>query len=269
MTTTDDPKNLVIVGACGGMGRALIQATAGADGAAGERWRVLALDTERALREAPLAPQAASVSPAHVAARACDVSQEADVKSAFAHIAATWGHIDALVYLAGYTGECITVSDMPTAEWDGIMGTNLRGMFLTARAAAPLLQASARLGRMPAAVWVSSTFGVSVPLPGYAPYAASKAGIINLVRALATEWAPHVRVNGVAPGAVHTPFLQGGTGRNPKARRLDLEHATSLVPLKRLGQPEDIAGVLLFLLGPAAGYIHGQTIHVNGGSFMA
>ena len=247
--------HLVVLGACGGIGRALVRA------AQALGIRVMALDTQRAIDQSP--------PPAGVDTLACDVSQETDVQRAFGQISLSWGHIDALVNLVGYTGERIPVADMPTREWDDIVNTDLRGMFLVARAAAPLLQASAALGPGPAVVLVSATVGVSVPLTGYAPYATSKAGVINLVRALATEWAPAVRVNGLAPGAIETPFLQGGTGRPRKTTGLDAERFKETVPLKRLGQPDDIAAPLLYLLSPAASYLHGQTIHVNGGSHMA
>lgn len=246
---------LVVLGACGGIGRQLVELARAHDIA------VMALDTQVAFeKSAPLEG---------VETLACDVSQESDVQRAFEHIGRSWGRIDGLVNLAGYTGERIAVADMPTQEWDGILNTGLRGMFLVARAAAPLLQASSAQGHAPAVVLVSSTFGVSVPLSGYGPYAVSKAGVINLVRALATEWAPWARVNGLAPGAIDTPFLQGGTGRPPKKTGLDVARYQEMVPLKRLGQPGEIAAPLLYMLSPAASYLHGQTIHINGGSYMA
>lgn len=247
--------HLVVLGALGGIGRALVRATQAVG------IRVTALDTQSAIDKSPPLESVNTL--------ACDVSKETDVQRAFAQIGLNGGHIDGLVNLVGYTGERIAVADMPTQEWDDIVNTDLRGMFLVARAAAPLLQASAALGHGPAVVLVSSTFGVAVPLSGYAPYATSKAGVINLVRALATEWAPSVRVNGLAPGAIETPFLQGGTGRPHKTTGLDVARFKETVPLKRLGQPDDIAAPLLFLLSPAASYLHGQTIHVNGGSHMA
>lgn len=86
---------------------------------------------------------------------------------------------------------------------------------------------------------------------------------------LATEWAPETRVNGIAPGVIETPFLVGGTGRPGKRTGLDLNRFLGGVPLGRLGEPREIAGPVLFLLGDAAAYITGQTLHVNGGTFMA
>ena len=248
-------QRLLVVGGCGGMGRALVRA------AAALGLRVAVLDIERSIAQFPPPPGELAL--------ACDVTREASVQAAFEHLAGHWGAVDALVNLAGYTGERVRVEDMSTAEWDDIVNTDLRGMFLVARACAPLLRASAAQGHAPAAVLVSSTFGVRVPHVGYGPYAASKAGVINLVRALATEWAPAIRVNGVAPGVIDTAFLKGGTGRDVKQTGLDMERFVQGVPLQRLGRPEEIAHALLYLLGPAAGYITGQTVHVNGGAHMA
>ncbi|HQX61235.1 MAG: SDR family oxidoreductase [Rhodoferax sp.] len=244
---------LLVVGGCGGMGRALVQA------ARALSMRVAVLDIPAALQQFP--------PPDDVMTIACDVGQEDQVQAAFAQVQSEWGHVDALVNLAGYTGERVAIEDMKTHEWDDIVNTDLRGMFLVARAAAPLLRASAALGKQPAVVLISSTFGARVPHVGYGPYAASKAGVINLVRALATEWAPGIRVNGAAPGVIETAFLKGGTGRPAKQTHLDMEKFLAGVPLKRLGQPSEMATAILFLLGPAASYIHGQTLHINGGSY--
>jgi len=247
--------HLLVVGGCGGMGRSLVQL------ALELGLRVAVLDIERSIAAFP--------PPDGVLAIACDVTQEQAVQAAFERVRAEWGFIDACVNLAGYTGERVPVEKMSVQEWDDIIDTDLRGMFLVARESAPLLRASAAAGRSPAAVLVSSTFGVRVNHIGYGPYGASKAGVINLVRALATEWAPAVRVNGVAPGVVDTAFLKGGTGRDVKQTGLDMQRFVQGNPMQRLGQPSEIGHVLLFLLSPAASYIHGQTVHVNGGSHMA
>lgn len=251
--TPQTGSRMVIVGGCGGMGRALVHA------ARSLGIELAVLDIPAALQQFPPPPEALAL--------ACDLTREEQVQEAFAQVRERWGHIDALVNLAGYTGERIAVEDMQTHEWDAIVNTDLRGMFLVARAAAPLLRASAALGHQPAAVLISSTFGSRVPHVGYGPYAASKAGVINLVRVLATEWAPQIRVNGAAPGVIETAFLQGGTGRPAKQTHLDMEKFVAGVPLKRLGQPAEMATAILFLLSPAASYVHGQTLHVNGGSY--
>jgi len=100
-------------------------------------------------------------------------------------------------------------------------------------------------------------------------HAVAKAGVMNLVRALASEWSPAIRVNGIAPGVIETAFLKGGTGRPEKKTHLDIDRFMHTVPMERLGQPEEIVWPTLFLLGAGAGYITGQTLHVNGGTWMA
>ena len=109
-------------------------------------------------------------------------------------------------------------------------------------------------------------------VPGHGPYSVAKAGIIQLTRLLAQENAPTVRVNAVAPGAVDTAFLRGGTGRGGDdgaiERHVDPVAYVKSVPLGRLGVAEDIVGPILFLLGSGARYVTGQTLHVNGGGLM-
>ncbi len=191
----------------------------------------------------------------------CDVSDEASVQAAFAALHTAWGALDTLVDLVGFTGEQIKVSDMPTAEWDSITDTCLRGMFLVTRAALPLLER----GRDASIVLTASTFGHRVVHAGYAPYAASKEAVVSLGKALATECAPHIRVNVVSPGIFLTPFLTGGLGRPERQTGLDIDKYPLTVPLRRLGDPSEVVGPILFLAGPAASYITGQVLHVNGG----
>ena len=106
--------------------------------------------------------------------------------------------------------------------------------------------------------------------PGYGPYAISKAGIAALTRQLALELAPNVLVNCVAPSAVDTAFLRGGTGRSDENQnpRIDLVEYVKAVPLGRIAEPKDVSGPILFLLSDASRYITGHILHVNGGTFM-
>jgi 3-oxoacyl-[acyl-carrier protein] reductase len=199
--------------------------------------------------------------PSEVIAIPCDASQGPQVQIVFEQLKAQWGHVRAVINLVGFTKEQVSVADMNEAEWDEIIDGSQRSAFLIAHHAYPLLSASAE-GIL---INTSSTFGVSVPYAGYAPYGVAKAGIINLTRALATEFAPKIRVNAIAPGLIDTAFLQGGTGRPPKTSRVNADAALSKVALNRIGRPEDIAGMAMFLLSPAASYITSQTLHVNGG----
>jgi len=240
---------MVVAGGCGGIGRALV-ATAcqlGID--------VIVLDLPQSLAASPVPPAARAL--------AVDATSDASVGAVFAEIAAQWGRVDCLVNLVGFTKEQVTVEDMAPEEWDEIINGTLRSAYLIARHAFPLLRRSAAA----AIVNTSSTFGVAVPVAGYAPYAVAKAGIINLTRALATEGAPAIRANAIAPGLVDTAFLRGGTGRAEKTSRINRDAVIAGTPLKRIGQPADMVGPILFLLGPAAGFITAQTVHVNGGNW--
>jgi 3-oxoacyl-[acyl-carrier protein] reductase len=245
----------VVAGGCGGIGQSVVA------GSLALGLEVIVLDMASSIEANPPPAGVAEVV-------ALDAGDEASVINAWSRVTARWSAVDGLVNLVGFTRERITVETMPMSEWDGIVAGNLRSAFLISRAAVPALRASAEAGRRPAMVLTSSTFGVRVTQPGYGPYAASKAGVIGLCRALAAEWAPHIRVNAIAPGAIKTAFLSGGTGRPPKHTGLDQQRFIATVPLGRLGEPEEIAGPMLFLLSEAASYITGQTLHVNGGSYQ-
>ena len=144
----------------------------------------------------------------------------------------------------------------PLEEWDRTLDINLRGAFLTAKAAAPLLRRPG--GGM---VFVSSGLAINVE-PGFSAYTSSKAGLLGFVKVLAKELAPDIRVNAVAPGLVATPFLTGGTGQGvtPKTGgSLDdwfgsKERAQAMrdaIPMRRIADPDDIVAPILFLLAPA------------------
>jgi NAD(P)-dependent dehydrogenase (short-subunit alcohol dehydrogenase family) len=249
-------QRLIVAGGCGGIGRSIVEESLALG------LGVIVLDLQASIEAHP--------PPSGVLASiGLDAGNEAEVGVAFETISRRWPAIDALVNLVGFTREQIPVETMSAEEWDGIVAGNLRSAFLISRAAAPGLRASAAAGGHPAMVLTSSTFGVRVSRSGYGPYAASKAGVIGLCKALSTEWAPQVRVNCIAPGLIRTAFLSGGTGRPPKRSGIDQSAFVKTVPLARIGEALDITGPALFLLSEAAGYITGQTLHVNGGSYQA
>lgn len=240
---------IVVVGGCGGMGKSLVNA------ALEHGLTVAVLDLPVSLQNNPV--------PEGVLGLDCDLKDESSVSAAFNKITEQWGAIDGLVNLAGYTGEAIPVEELSIEEWDSITDVGLRGMFLVSKAALPLLKKSEN----PSIVLISSTFGHRVVFAGYSAYASAKAGVVALGKALATETAPGIRVNVVSPGVFRTPFLQGGTGQAERTGTdgIDTDKYHNIVPLGRIGEPEEMAGPILFLLGPAASYITGQVLHVNGG----
>jgi NAD(P)-dependent dehydrogenase (short-subunit alcohol dehydrogenase family) len=142
-------------------------------------------------------------------------------------------------------------------EWDRVIQVNLKGTFLCAQAAAKAMIAAGKGGKI---INISSVMG-AVALPPRAAYCASKGGIINLTRDLAAEWAQYgIAVNGIAPGWTVTEMTQGYFSQEP-VRRFLLER----IPLNRLGKPEDMAHMTVFLASDYADYITGQTICVDGG----
>ena len=242
-------RRIAVVGGSGGIGQAVVAQLL----AAGCRTAVLdLLDTLKA-----------SALPDHVLTHALDVTDEDSVQQGFAQVEEEFGGLDGLVNLAGFAAARQSVRDTSLAVWREVVDVNLQGTFLSCRAALPLL---AR-GQEAAIVNVASGLAVK-PTRGYGPYSAAKAGVLSLTRLIAQENAPAIRANAVAPSAVATPFLRGGTGRDPSGQRFDAEAYAETVPLGRIAVPDDVVGPILFFLGPASAYVTGQTLHVNGGLLM-
>lgn len=196
-----------------------------------------------------------------------DATDEESVKTAFGAISVAWGGLDVMVNLCGFTNEWEAVEEMSSATWDEITNGNLRSVFLCARAALPLLRTS------PNAALINTASGLAFKgLAGTSPYGAAKAGVIALSKSLANENAPDIRVNVIAPGAVDTAFLRGGTSRtgddDSHDTHIDTNRYADATPLKRLAVADDVVAPILFLSGDAARFITGQVIHVNGGGFM-
>jgi 3-oxoacyl-[acyl-carrier protein] reductase len=166
------------------------------------------------------------------------------------------GSLSILVNCAGGSPHKSTIADMAEDAWDHVIEKNLKSVFLTSRAAIPLLKQA----RNPAIVNVSSCVTRSGGVPGGAAYATAKGGIDVLTRALAKELAPDgIRVNAVAPGLVDSPFH----AVDAKER---YAHLIERIPLSRIGEPEDLAGPTLFLASAAAAYVTGEIIEVSGGT---
>ena len=188
-----------------------------------------------------------------------DVSDEAAVEKAFARIGAQFGGTDILVNNAGIAVRK-TAFDITADEWDRVIGVNVRGSFLCARAAARSMKE--RGGG--AIVNLASIMGFSGGIFPNPAYQTSKGAVVNMTRALALEFAPHaIRVNAVAPTFVRTP-LTAPVFSNPEILKKVMEHT----PLGVLPETDDIAAAILFLAGPAARCITGVTLPVDSG-FLA
>ncbi|MBD8699682.1 3-oxoacyl-[acyl-carrier-protein] reductase [Sphingomonas sp. CFBP 13714] len=186
----------------------------------------------------------------------CDLSDPAAVDALVPQAVEKLGKIDILVNNAGVTRDNLAMR-MKDDEWDSVIRVNLEAAFRLMRAAAkPMMKA--RFGRM---ISVTSIVGVTGN-PGQANYAASKAGLIGMSKSMAQELASRgITVNCVAPGFITSPM----TDALPDAQKTAL---TTKIPAGRLGEGADIGAAIVYLASREAGYVTGQTLHVNGGMAM-
>jgi 3-oxoacyl-[acyl-carrier protein] reductase len=185
-----------------------------------------------------------------------DVTDGAAVDALVATIEKDFGPVSILVNNAGIARDNL-LARMKDAEWDAVIDADLKSVFRLSRAVLRGMM-KARAGRI---INITSVVGSSGN-PGQVNYAAAKAGIAGLTRALAREIGSRaITVNCVAPGFIDTDM----TRALPAAQRNQL---LAQIPLGRLGRPEDVAAAVLFLASPGAGYITGATVHVNGGMYM-
>jgi NAD(P)-dependent dehydrogenase (short-subunit alcohol dehydrogenase family) len=187
----------------------------------------------------------------------CDVRDGRSVDDAVGEVARQLGEVSLLVCAAGIVSEA-PLDRLGTDEFRDVVDVALTGTFHAARAAVP----SMRRAGGGAVVAYSSGYATS-GYPHGSHYAAAKAGVEGLVKSLARELAPTIRVNAVAPGPVDTPMLDHIDDRD--AWQADRE---ARIPMGRIAITDDVVGPTLFLLGPAAGYVTGQVLHVNGGLLM-
>jgi len=184
---------------------------------------------------------------------AADVGSEDDARALLAHLIGQYGRLDILVCNAGIVRDQL-LGAMKADDWDTVMQTNVRGVFLSIREALPQMM-SQRAGSIIALSSVAAERGGR----GHANYVASKGAINAMVKSLAVELAPRgIRVNAVAPGIIVTEM----TGR---IRTFAEPQIQAQIPLKRLGKPEEVARAVRFLASPDASYITGEILHVTGG----
>ena len=244
-----EPSALIVTGAAQGIGRAvaLRSAAGGARVAVWDIHRDGGEETARLCREAGIESGFWHV----------DVGDEAQVKAAAADVKRRWGTPYGLVNNAGIYPRASAL-EMDLALWEQVLRVNLGGTFLCARTVAKSMLEAGR----GAIVNMASGRALAGAARG-AHYASSKAGIVALTKSLALEWAPYgIRVNCVIPGITDTAQPRGEMSDEQLCR------VGSSIPLGRIGQPEDIAAVVAFLLGGDASYMTGQSVAVNGGAIM-
>ena len=189
---------------------------------------------------------------------AADVSDTSSIQELADTVVERFGKVDILVNAAGRTIRRPTL-DVSDDEWDGIMDTNLTGMLRGCRAFGRHM-IERRYGRI---INVGSLTSV-VALYEVAAYGASKAGVAALTKSLAVEWAPHgVCVNAILPGVFRTALNEGLLDGTERGREL-----LTRTPMRRFGQPEEVAGAAVFLASDAAGFVTGHLLAVDGG-FLA
>ncbi|HUJ34501.1 MAG TPA: SDR family NAD(P)-dependent oxidoreductase [Solirubrobacteraceae bacterium] len=239
LSTAPVARRVIVTGAAGGIGRAIVEALADCGCV------VAACD-------APGAPLGAV--PGAATTASFDVRDPAAVREGVAAAITELGGCDAVVANAGVVDTIHRAETFPDEEWRKDTETNLHGAFLLAQAAFEALAAS-RDGR----VILMSSVAAQSGVPRQVAYGASKAALVGVARTLAAEWAGWgIRCNVVMPGFVATPKVLA----MPAPVR---EAAVARIPLGRFAEPEELAGVITFLLSPAAAYMNGAVLRVDGG----
>jgi len=235
----------LVTGSTRGIGRSIAEALA----ECGARVAIAGRDAAKAQEVATqISPEARGFG--------CDVADVASVTALVSAVEAAFGSLDILVNNAGLTRDNIMLR-LKDEDWDAVIDANLRGAFAATRAATRGMM-KRRSGRI---INIASVVGL-VGNKGQSNYAASKAGLIGLTKAVAKELASrNILVNAIAPGFIETDMTNAMT---PEARAALL----GSIPLERLGSPKDVAAMVAFLASEHAGYITGQVLVVDGGMVM-
>jgi glucose 1-dehydrogenase len=191
---------------------------------------------------------------------ATDVGNARGAENVVAEAARAFGGLDVLVNNAGII-HAADFLDLAEADFDRVIRVNLKGAFLAGQAAARRMVAQVKAGKPPGTIINMSSINAVVAIANHAPYCVSKGGIDQLTKVMALSLAPYgIRVNAIGPGSIMTDILKAvATDREAKRRIL------SRTPLGRIGDPDEIAAIAVFLASPDASYITGETIYADGG----
>jgi glucose 1-dehydrogenase len=249
-------KNVLVTGASSGIGEAIAIRFAREGANVAINYHSGAERAEKVKQQAQQAAQQANGSAGKQFTVKADVSKEQDVKDMFSRVLREFGTLDILINNSGVQKPCPS-HEVDMADFDRVIGINLRGTFMCSREA---LRHFLSRGAKGVIVNNSSVHEI-IPKPKYVPYSISKGGMENLTKSLALEYADRgIRVNAVGPGAIVTP-INNAWINDPKARA----EVESHIPMGRPGEADEIAGVFAFLASEEASYITGQTLFACGG----
>ncbi|MEM7782081.1 MAG: 3-oxoacyl-[acyl-carrier-protein] reductase [Planctomycetota bacterium] len=238
-------QNAIVTGASQGLGRGMAVALA----ASGAKVALVARNAEKLEQTRQLCEQAGG----NAVVMAADVSQKDAIQEIVDTVADEWGQLDILVNNAGITRDTLLPA-MTDEQWDDVIAVNLKGTFLFTRAAAQRMMRK-RYGRI---INISSVSGL-IGNAGQTNYSASKAGVIGMTRSLAKELGKRkVTVNAVAPGFIESEMTE-------KLGETIMGEVKKRIPANRIGTPDDVSACVLFLASPAAAYVTGQVLTVDGG----
>ncbi len=244
-------KTAIVTGAANGIGAAI------AERFVEEGMRVVIADVDDASGH-DIEDRLSTIGEAHYVH--CDVSDRLDVRNLLAKSFETYGEIDVLVANAGvvHTADFLEVEE---ADFDRVIGVNLKGVFLTCQAVAKHMVEQVEAGGRPGSIITMSSVNAEMAIPNQVPYCASKGGIRQLTKVMALSLAPHgIRVNAIGPGSIMTAMMEKVLDDDELRHRM-----MSRTPLGRIGECSEIAAIAAFLASDQSSYVTGQTIYADGG----
>lgn len=250
-----DGKAAAITGAASGIGRAI------ADRFAQQGAAVAILDVDRTAADAVVDELAHHGTDA--VAITCDVTRDADVRAAFAEVQGRFGRLDLLVNNAGI-GHVGTAESTSEADFDRLFAVNVRGVFLCTRAALPLLiQARGAICNLAS---IASLIGIADRFA----YSMTKGAVLTMTKSVAVDYLRHgVRCNCVCPARIHTPFVDGYLAKNyPGRERAMFDQLSAWQPIGRMGTPQEVADLVLYLCSDEAAFVTGQAVPLDGGKLV-